>query len=385
MNDRRAPGTALLHPAFALSLFVLIVNDHWLKHAHPGWWSGKLSDFAAVLILPLFLQALFELTALRLTRRSPSAVATNRALRVSLLVTLVAYALPEVWLPAEIAYRYGVGALQWPFQCIGALLGGDAAPSLRPVRATADVTDLLAVPMLLVAFRIGHRRDPSAERLASKRRTAILAGACGLLSLAWPAGARAADDQAATEKPGERTHDGFFFEFQLGPGAIFVDSTESVSNGFRQSIPSTAQGLAFPAGALEFGGTLPDSGLVLGGRLGRALAREPVIGTLGERFEIRDLELVLFEAEAIVKYYPDRRHGFHFGGAVGLASLELQEAGSEQQRGPCGSFEIGHSLWIARQFSAGGAARLFYARLSGDERGETSVLMPGVFATVTWH
>jgi hypothetical protein len=205
-----------------------------------------------------------------------------------------------------------------------------------------------------------------------------------LLLLGWPSGARA--DEAQATKPGERTHDGFFFEFQLGAGAILVDSSESLSNGFQQTIPSSAQGAAFPAGALEFGGTLPDSGFVLGGRLGRALAREPVIETLGERFELLDFELVLFEAEAIVKYYPDQRRGFHFGGGLGLASLELEDmGGAEQHRGPCGSLEVGHSFWIARQFSAGGAARLFYARLSGDERGETSVLMPGLFATITWH
>jgi hypothetical protein len=117
---------------------------------NPGWWSGKLSDLAAVLVLPLFLRALFEVTALRLTQRAPSALATNRALLASLCVTLVVYALPEIWQPAEIAYRYGVGALKWPFQVLAALLLATAVPPLRPVRATADVSDLLALPMLYV-------------------------------------------------------------------------------------------------------------------------------------------------------------------------------------------------------------------------------------------
>jgi hypothetical protein len=384
MTDvRRAPGAALLHPAFVVSLVVLIANDHWLKHTYPGFWSGKLSDFAAVLILPLFLQALFEVAVFRLRRRPPSAVASHRALFGAILVTLVVYAPPEIWEPAEVAYRYGVGALKWPLQAFAALVQGAELPSLRPVRATADVSDLIALPMLWIAWRLGRRSGARNERLLSKRAGALL-GSAGLLGLAWPSSAHAAETRAPS-KPGEFTHDGFFFEFQLGPGVLFVDSTASVSNGFRQPIASTARGVSFPAGALEFGGTLPRTGFVLGGRIGRASVQAPLIGTLGEHFKLRDLELVLFEAEGIVKYYLDRRGGLHFGAGLGLASLDREGGLGEQQRGPCGSLEVGQSFWIARQFSAGGAARLFYARLSGEEQGETSVLMPGLFATITWH
>jgi hypothetical protein len=41
---------------FVLSLAVLLINDHVLKHAYPGLITGKLSDFAgiAVVALPLF-------------------------------------------------------------------------------------------------------------------------------------------------------------------------------------------------------------------------------------------------------------------------------------------------------------------------------------------
>jgi hypothetical protein len=374
----------LLHPAFVIALFVLLVNDHVLKHTHPGFLSGKLSDFAAVLILPLFLHALFEVAHFRVRGRSPSATSSNRALVVCLVTTLLVYAPPEVWAPAEVAYRNGVGALKWPFQALAALSRGSELPGLRPVRATADLSDLTALPMLLVAWRIGRCRVKASESSSSSPSPASIASVTAVLGLLWPSPAHAADTRVES-KPGEFTHDGFFLEFQLGVGALFVDSSDSVSNGFRQEIASTARGVAFPAGALELGGTLPDLGLVLGGRIGRASAREPVIETLGERFEIRDLELVLFEAEVIVKYYPDPRKGLHFGAGVGLASLDRQGVIGEDQRGPCGSLEVGYSFWIARQFSAGGAARLFYAGLSGEHHGETSVVMPGLFATVTWH
>lgn len=41
----------LLHPVFLLSLGTLLLNDHYLKYAHPSWLTGKLSDFSGLLVL----------------------------------------------------------------------------------------------------------------------------------------------------------------------------------------------------------------------------------------------------------------------------------------------------------------------------------------------
>ena len=49
----------LLHPVFLVGLITLIVNDHFLKDAYHNALTGKLSDFAGVLILPLFLKFVF--------------------------------------------------------------------------------------------------------------------------------------------------------------------------------------------------------------------------------------------------------------------------------------------------------------------------------------
>ena len=38
-------------PWFLGFVFVLALNDHLLKDLHPGWWTGKLSDFAGVAIV----------------------------------------------------------------------------------------------------------------------------------------------------------------------------------------------------------------------------------------------------------------------------------------------------------------------------------------------
>ncbi|WP_434656468.1 hypothetical protein [Chromobacterium violaceum] len=45
-------------PALA-SLSLLLANDWWLKQHHPGWLSGKLSDFAGLALAGLLAQALW--------------------------------------------------------------------------------------------------------------------------------------------------------------------------------------------------------------------------------------------------------------------------------------------------------------------------------------
>lgn len=43
---------------FLLGVVTLAVNDHYLKLAYPNWFTGKLSDFAGLFILPIFLTAI---------------------------------------------------------------------------------------------------------------------------------------------------------------------------------------------------------------------------------------------------------------------------------------------------------------------------------------
>jgi len=180
----RAPGCALLHPFAVLSLVVLVANDHWLKHAHPGLLSGKLSGFAAVLLLPLFLHTLFELSYRAVNARRPSARLANRALGACLALTCSVYAPPEIWPPAETAYRYGLGALQWPFRALWSVGHGQGAVGLVPVRATADPSDLAALVMLWVAWRVA-RRAPGTKGVIRTRpglepALAAIAALCGL-------------------------------------------------------------------------------------------------------------------------------------------------------------------------------------------------------------
>ncbi len=65
-------GSALAHPLFWAALALLAVNDHVLKGAQllPGAVTGKLSDFAGMLVAPIVLAAL-----LRLRSRAGRAIA----------------------------------------------------------------------------------------------------------------------------------------------------------------------------------------------------------------------------------------------------------------------------------------------------------------------
>ena len=47
---------------FLIGLVILIINDHFLKEAFGNWFTGKLSDFAGLLIFPMFLKYLFDIT-----------------------------------------------------------------------------------------------------------------------------------------------------------------------------------------------------------------------------------------------------------------------------------------------------------------------------------
>jgi hypothetical protein len=157
VTRHQAPGAALVHPVTLAALCTLALNDHVLKQACPGWWTGKLSDFAGVVLLPVFLHALLELAAAHGWKKPLRVAGGDRWLTVCVAASLLVFALPEVWKPAELVYRYGLGAAQWPFRALAAAWASAPLPEVRPVRATADVSDLLALPMGVLAFAVGRR------------------------------------------------------------------------------------------------------------------------------------------------------------------------------------------------------------------------------------
>ena len=70
MGDRQTRA-ALLHPVALAALATLLVNDHVLKAAWPGWWTGKLSDLAALIVGPIAVAAVWQGVARRLPNTLP--------------------------------------------------------------------------------------------------------------------------------------------------------------------------------------------------------------------------------------------------------------------------------------------------------------------------
>lgn len=149
-----APVALLLSPWALAAIAVMLANDHWLRHAHPGWVSGKLSDVAGLVFFP----ALLHDVSLWLAPPPSGAVERRRLVVASLLTALVFAAVKTLHGPADL-YRWGLGALQWPFFAVRAAWHGAAAPGVVPVRLLEDATDLLAVPFAAVGLLL-RRGEP---------------------------------------------------------------------------------------------------------------------------------------------------------------------------------------------------------------------------------
>ena len=137
---------ALASPGFALALVVLVLNDHVLKTAYPGWITGKLSDVAGLVVAPLLLGVL--LTAWRVPRPMPVAIAV-----VGLGFTLTKATAAGAATASDLWGLTGV-----------------------PTLIRADVTDLLALPALYGAWLV-HRHvaalPPGSWRATVARATGV--------------------------------------------------------------------------------------------------------------------------------------------------------------------------------------------------------------------
>ncbi len=134
---------------------LLVVNDHLLKATIPGWWTGKLSDFAGLAFFPLLLQASGE-TLLWALRRPWGP--TRRALTLSLWATGLGFSGVQLVPTVQAAWVWGLGILQWPIRALSTTASGHGMPPVVPTLSTADPTDLLALPCLAIAWWVGRRR-----------------------------------------------------------------------------------------------------------------------------------------------------------------------------------------------------------------------------------
>lgn len=391
--SRRPAGALLFHPLTLGSVFLLLLNDHYLKAAFPSALTGKLSDFAGMFAAPLVLYSAIELAL----KRPMSRALSQRVLAACVFGTALGFALPEVWAPADQAYRYGLAALRFPLRALHALLSFGAWPEFRPVVATADVTDLFALPMGLLAYRVGALADRCREVGVPVARAAPSLLFAAIFALPRPCSADTPISNRApaksTDKQGDYRHDGFFVDAALGGGLLYVDSAASVTNGFRQRIPSTATGASAPIISFACGGTLRWPSLLLGLRVDVGGPNAPSVSTLGERFSIGDHVLQLVQVSPFLRYYPDPTAGLHFGAGVSVLVLEAAHGASvfdstysmgESQVGAGVLLEGGHGIWISRQFSVFATLRVVTGRVSGDN-GASFIFAPSLFGGIAWH
>ncbi|RJS22540.1 hypothetical protein DRW03_14610 [Corallococcus sp. H22C18031201] len=154
-SSRPFPGSMLLHPGMLLAVGVLVLNDHVFKARWPSWWTGKLSDVAGLVMFPLLLQALWEVARAGVKGEfHPS----RHVLWGCILAAGLGFSATKVSRLAAEGWRWGLGGMQWPVRAVRAWGVGQPWPSVRPVSHVMDVTDLLALPALGLAWRLGRGR-----------------------------------------------------------------------------------------------------------------------------------------------------------------------------------------------------------------------------------
>jgi hypothetical protein len=116
----------LFHPATLASLLVFVANDHWLKYSHPGFISGKASDVAGLVLLPMLVLGGIEAVRMPVHSRIPWLVCG---------VTGLAFA--------------AIKLLEGPNALSDKILGG---------QVSVDPWDLMALPALLAPLVVSNLR-----------------------------------------------------------------------------------------------------------------------------------------------------------------------------------------------------------------------------------
>ncbi len=140
---REMPGDLLLRPVPLIALGLLVLNDQVLKRTFANDVTGKLSDIAGLVFVPLLIVAIVELAraAFRVEWR-----ATTRTLAVSVVSLGIIFTAAKV--SPTTAHLFGdvLGAVRYPVR-------GD----FDRVVIAHDLSDLVTLPALAIAWLDGSR------------------------------------------------------------------------------------------------------------------------------------------------------------------------------------------------------------------------------------
>ena len=135
-------------------LGLLLFNDHFWKGVGPPLVTGKLSDVAVMVLVPLAFQAGVEWLGWLRGRFAPQ----RGILVAGALLAAGIMASINVWPPAAEAYRWGLASMQWPAIAIWHLAAQHPLPDVQPVSLVMDPADLWTIPFGLIPLWTGWKR-----------------------------------------------------------------------------------------------------------------------------------------------------------------------------------------------------------------------------------
>jgi hypothetical protein len=138
---------ALLHPLTLIALALWATNNHLLKGWGPAVLTGKLSDVAALVVGPLVLFGMAEWVRPRLVQQRPATLLAACCAALGLLLLGL-----EVSPAIELGYQHVIASARFFVESLRALLPSQPPPNYRLVPTTPDLTDLLSLPALGVAW-----------------------------------------------------------------------------------------------------------------------------------------------------------------------------------------------------------------------------------------
>jgi len=156
------PAAFLLHPVVVVSLGIWALNDHVLKEAWGGWFTGKLSDVVSLMVFPLVAAAVYEWSTALMGREPRWTPRVIVGFTVAAAAVMAGINTLESW---AWAYELGLGAAQWPYYALKALLLGYPVPGPGRVVLTMDPTDLVTLPS--IAFPLWMARRVAADSRGS--------------------------------------------------------------------------------------------------------------------------------------------------------------------------------------------------------------------------
>lgn len=146
---------SLTHPLTIAAVVLLLVNDHWLRHTHPTWLTGKLGDFSWLVFAPFIAALLFAWLI-------PRRIANHER-----IVGLTAFTFIGLWFATAktmpLVHHVTTTVLE-------AIIGWEGTLRL-------DVTDLLTLPALLIGWWVWTH---AANRPVNLRPLAYVALALGI-------------------------------------------------------------------------------------------------------------------------------------------------------------------------------------------------------------